>query len=91
MLYSLLKPILFSVDPELAHEVCLALLNELPALVPDARIDNPTEVMGIRFPNPVGLAAGLDKNGDYLPGLARLGFGFIELGSVTPEPQAGNP
>jgi dihydroorotate dehydrogenase len=91
MLYSLLKPVLFSVDPELAHEVSLQLLNELPALVPEARVDNPTKVMGIEFPNPVGLAAGLDKNGDYLPGLARLGFGFIEVGTVTPKPQDGNP
>ncbi len=91
MLYSLLKPVLFSVDPELAHEVSLQLLNELPALVPEVRVDNPTKVMGIEFPNPVGLAAGLDKNGDYLPGLARLGFGFIEVGTVTPKPQEGNP
>ncbi len=91
MLYSLLKPILFSVDAELAHEVSLQLLNELPALVPETRVENPTKVMGIDFPNPVGLAAGLDKNGDYLPGLARLGFGFLEVGTVTPKPQDGNP
>lgn len=91
MLYSLIKPILFSVDAELAHEISLELLNELPALVPETRVENPTKVMGIDFPNPVGLAAGLDKNGDYLPGLARLGFGFIEVGTVTPKPQDGNP
>ncbi len=91
MLYSLFKPLLFSVDAELAHDVCLQLLNELQALVPETRIENPVKVMGIEFPNPVGLAAGLDKNGDYLPGLARLGFGFIEVGTVTPKPQAGNP
>jgi dihydroorotate dehydrogenase len=51
----------------------------------------PVEVMGLRFPNPVGLAAGLDKNGDHIDGLARLGFGFIEIGTITPRPQDGNP
>ena len=60
MLYNLLKPILFSVDAELAHEISLELLNEFSALLPQARIDNPKQVMGIEFPNPVGLAAGLD-------------------------------
>ena len=91
MLYSLLRPLLFSVDPELAHEVCLELLNELNTLVPDIRPENPVKVMGLEFPNPVGLAAGMDKNADYLPGLSRLGFGFIEVGTVTPKPQTGNP
>ena len=91
MLYRLLKPLLFSVDPELAHEISLGLLNEFGALMPRTRIENPKRVMGIDFPNPVGLAAGLDKDGDYLPGLATLGFGFIELGTVTPLAQAGNP
>ena len=91
MLYSLLRPLLFSVDPELAHEVCLELLNELHTLVPDNRPKNPVNVMGLEFPNPVGLAAGMDKNADYLPGLSKLGFGFIEVGTVTPKPQTGNP
>jgi dihydroorotate dehydrogenase len=91
MLYSLLKPILFSVDAELAHEISLDLLNEFSTLLPKTRIENPTRVMGIDFPNPVGLAAGLDKDGDYLAGLSTLGFGFIELGTVTPVAQAGNP
>ena len=56
-----------------------------------SRASDPTRVMGLEFPNPVGLAAGLDKNADYLQGLERLGFGFIEVGSVTPRPQPGNP
>ena len=51
----------------------------------------PHEVMGLKFPNPVGLAAGLDKNGDHIDGLAKLGFGFLEIGTITPRPQAGNP
>ena len=91
MLYSLLKPILFSVDAELAHEISLEMLNQFKWLLPQNRIEKPKRVMGIEFPNPVGLAAGLDKNGEYLPGLARLGFGFIEVGTVTPLAQDGNP
>ena len=90
MLYKLLKPILFSVDTELAHEISLELLNEFGALLPQTRIENPVKVMGVDFPNPVGLAAGLDKNADYLPGLSTLGFGFIEVGTVTPLAQEGN-
>ncbi len=91
MLYSLLKPILFSVDAELAHEVSLEMLNQFRSLVPQARIKKPKQVMGIEFPNSVGLAAGLDKNAEYLPGLSKLGFGFIEVGTVTPRAQDGNP
>ncbi len=91
MLYSLLKPILFSVDAELAHEVSLEMLNQFKWLLPQNRVEKPKRVMGIEFPNAVGLAAGLDKNGEYLPGLARLGFGFIEVGTVTPLAQDGNP
>jgi len=91
MLYKLLKPILFSVDTELAHEISLELLNEFSALLPRTRVENSIQVMGIEFPNPVGLAAGLDKNADYLPGLSTLGFGFIEVGTVTPLAQDGNP
>ncbi len=91
MIYSLAKPLLFAVDPELAHEVSLELLQQFHRLLPDRRVDKPVRVMGLDFPNPVGLAAGLDKNADYLDGLARLGFGFIEVGSVTLKPQPGNP
>ena len=91
MLYSLVKPILFAVDAELAHEVSLEMLNQFSALIPQTSINIPTTVMGLNFPNPVGLAAGLDKNGEYLRGLSKLGFGFIELGTVTPKAQSGNP
>ena len=91
MLYSLVKPLLFAVEPELAHDISLEMLQQFHRLIPNRRIDKPTRVMGLDFPNPVGLAAGLDKNADYLDGLARLGFGFIETGSVTPKPQPGNP
>ena len=70
MLYNLLKTILFAVDAELAHEVSLEMLNQFRALVPQTRIDKPVRVMGLDFPNPIGLAAGLDKNADYLPGLS---------------------
>lgn len=90
MLYSLVKPLLFSVDPELAHEVSLEMLQQFHRLLPSKRIEKPVQAMGLEFFNPVGLAAGLDKNGDYLDGLSKLGFGFIEVGSVTPRPQPGN-
>ena len=91
MLYSLVKPLLFSLDPELAHDISLEMLQQFHRVIPGQCIDKPTRVMGLDFPNPVGLAAGLDKNGDYLDGLAKLGFGFIEVGSVTPKSQPGNP
>jgi len=91
MLYSLVKPILFSLDPELAHDISLQTLQHLHRILPINRIEKPTRVMGLDFPNPVGLAAGLDKNADYLDGLGKLGFGFIEVGSVTPRAQPGNP
>lgn len=93
-MYSLLRPLLFRLDAETAHNVTLAALNRLNALgllhtlpVPKS----PRKIMGIDFPNPVGLAAGLDKNGDYIRAMAQLGFGFIEIGTVTPRPQPGNP
>ena len=91
MLYSLVKPILFSLEPELAHDISLKMLQRFHRLLPATRIEKPTRVMGLDFPNPVGLAAGLDKNADYLDGLGKLGFGFIEVGSVTPRAQPGNP
>lgn len=90
-MYSLFKPLLFSIDPELAHDISLKLLKSIHTLLPEQQIKKPVTVMGIEFPNPVGLAAGLDKNADYLEGLSRLGFGFIEAGSITPKPQPGNP
>jgi dihydroorotate dehydrogenase len=94
-MYSILRPILFSLNPETSHEVSLSLLNlaekthALGLLSVDV-MENPVTVMGIRFPNPVGLAAGLDKNGDYFNALGKLGFGFIEIGTVTPKAQPGN-
>jgi dihydroorotate dehydrogenase len=95
-LYPLLRPLLFSLDPETAHEVTLKLLNAahvsgLSKLIYPAIESKPVTVMGLEFKNPVGLAAGLDKNGDYLDSLAALGFGFVEIGTVTPRPQPGNP
>lgn len=91
MLYSLLKPLIFSLDAETAHDTSLDLLNIFRYLIPGRQIQKPVTVMGLNFPNPLGLAAGLDKNADYLPGLGQLGFGFIEVGTVTPRPQPGNP
>jgi dihydroorotate dehydrogenase len=96
MLYPLLRPALFALDPEHAHDLAFAALDAAakagvaklaaPSLPPD-----PVRVMGIDFPNRVGLAAGLDKNAAHLAGLATLGFGFLEAGTVTPRPQPGNP
>ncbi|WP_288841730.1 quinone-dependent dihydroorotate dehydrogenase [uncultured Deefgea sp.] len=96
MAYQLAKPLLFMMDAERAHHAAfkgLGLLHStgfLRTLTPTVQ-NNPVTVMGIEFPNPVGLAAGLDKNGDYIDTLAELGFGFLEIGTVTPRPQAGNP
>jgi dihydroorotate dehydrogenase, subfamily 2 len=94
--YSLLKPLLFQLDAELAHDLSLASLRlaerlALLKLYPAAPACKPRRVMGIDFPNPVGLAAGLDKNARVIDGMAALGFGFIEVGTVTPLPQPGNP
>lgn len=91
--YSCLKPILFKIPPERAHTMTLQGLKLCHAcgLLKSSPIYNPRTVMNLNFPNPIGLAAGLDKNGDYLESLATLGFGFIEIGTVTPRPQAGNP
>jgi dihydroorotate dehydrogenase len=93
--YSLLRSLLFTVPPETAHAIALKSLQlaRVPAgliLRPQIAAD-PVQLMGLGFPNRVGLAAGLDKNGDYIDGLAALGFGFIEIGTVTPRPQPGNP
>lgn len=95
-LYPLLRPLLFSLDPETAHNVTLKSLKlaeqtGLSGLVKARSTEKPVSVMGLDFKNPLGLAAGLDKNGDYIDALAALGFGFIEIGTVTPRPQPGNP
>jgi dihydroorotate dehydrogenase len=95
MLYSLLRPFLFRLEPETAHHLTLMALRTVERLGwrGEMRANGcaPIRAMGIDFPNPVGLAAGLDKNGEYLEALAGLGFGFIEVGTVTPRPQPGNP
>jgi dihydroorotate dehydrogenase len=94
MLYTLLRPLLFKLDPESAHTITFSAIQQaqkLGLLKNTAIPCQPRIVMGLSFPNPVGLAAGLDKNGDYLDALAALGFGFIEIGTVTPRPQPGNP
>lgn len=96
LMYTLLRKLLFTLPPELAHTVSLIGLDLaagsglLRGMVPPPA-DLPVKVMGLNFPNPVGLAAGLDKNADHLQGLGALGFGFIEVGTVTPLPQPGNP
>lgn len=84
---------LFSLSPERAHELTLSLLKSAHkiGLARQHIAPKPVTCMGIEFPNPVGLAAGLDKNGAYIDALAAMGFGFIEIGTITPRPQAGNP
>src|SRR5687768_12837739 len=94
-MYPLIKKILFKLDPETSHYFSLRslqliyqlgllrFLNPIPA--------NPRSIMGLTFPNPVGLAAGLDKNADFVDALSALQFGFIEIGTVTPRAQEGNP
>jgi dihydroorotate dehydrogenase len=95
MLYRLARSALFQLDPEVAHDVALKSLARLgPAaslLATGGAGQESVSMMGLTFPNPVGLAAGLDKNGAYVDALAALGFGFIEVGTVTPRPQPGNP
>jgi len=95
LLYALARPLLFSLDPETAHNLTLPALRRAAALgwtgIVKKPKPDPRTVMGITFPNPVGLAAGLDKDGAYIDGLAALGFGSIEIGTVTPRAQPGNP
>lgn len=96
MLYSLARKFLFKLDAEQAHDLTINSLK-LPAsfalkgLYGAKVADKPVDVMGITFPNPVGLAAGLDKNGECINGFAAMGFGFVEIGTITPRPQPGNP
>jgi dihydroorotate dehydrogenase len=94
--YPLAKPFLFATDPEKAHEITLKSLDYLPTrlavkAVAGPFVNDPFTLMGLDFPNRVGLAAGLDKNGAHLSGLAAMGFGFLEVGTVTPLAQPGNP
>ncbi|MFA7351712.1 MAG: quinone-dependent dihydroorotate dehydrogenase [Methylotenera sp.] len=95
-IYSLVSPLLFQFDAESVHDFTLKSLKTAERLgvlklYPAPPVCQPRTVMGITFPNAVGLAAGLDKNGAVIDGMAALGFGFIEIGTVTPRPQPGNP
>ena len=95
-IYSLASPLLFQFDAESIHDFTLKSLNIAErlgalSLYPSPPVCQSRQVMGITFPNPVGLAAGLDKNAAVIDAMAALGFGFIEVGTVTPRPQPGNP
>ena len=95
-LFQVFRPALFALDAETAHHATIDALRTagclgLTSLVFKRPADDPRTVMGLTFPNPVGLAAGLDKNGEAITGLAGFGFGFIEIGTVTPRAQPGNP
>ena len=94
--YALARPFLFGLDPEVAHDLTLQTLAKVQGTPLawawcNARIDDPIELAGLKFPNRVGLAAGLDKNARCIDGLGAMGFGFIEAGTVTPLAQSGNP
>lgn len=94
--YSLPKSLLFSMDPEAAHDLTIGALarfqnTPLACLWGARRVEDPVEVAGLRFPNRIGMAAGLDKNGRVIDGLGAMGFGFVEVGTVTPKGQPGNP
>ena len=94
--YALTRPFLFGMDPEAAHELTLESIarfqnGPLQCLWSQTRVDDAVTVAGLRFPNRIGLAAGLDKNGRCIDGLGAMGFGFIEVGTVTPLGQPGNP
>jgi len=95
-MYSLLRNLLFCLPPESSHDLSLDLIGaaerlKLSSLFTSNPVSDPVEVMGLKFPNKVGLAAGLDKNGDFFNGLGNFGFGFVEIGTITPRPQPGNP
>lgn len=91
-MYSLIRQLLFLLPTETSHHLALASLKWSKILLGSSKmVGKSVDVMGITFPNQVGLAAGLDKNADYIDGLGALGFGFVEVGTVTPRPQPGNP
>ncbi len=95
MIYPLLRNVMFRLDPETSHDLGLKTLDFLEmtgvlSLLKPRIAATPVRVMGLRFPNRLGLAAGLDKNADHIDALSKLGFGFIEVGTVTPRPQPGN-
>jgi len=94
--YALSRAVLFNMDPEAAHELTMGALarfqnTPLACTWGAKRIDDPVEIAGLKFPNRIGMAAGLDKNGRCIDGLGAMGFGFVEVGTVTPKPQPGNP
>ncbi len=94
--YALTRPFLFGLDPEQAHDLTLGALariqhTPLVCVVSQPRIDDPLTLAGLKFPNRVGLAAGLDKNGRCIDAFGAMGFGFVEVGTVTPKAQPGNP
>jgi dihydroorotate dehydrogenase len=95
LLYPIARTALFKLDPEVAHNVALHSLKKLESVhlagIFGPRVSAPRDVFGLKFDNAVGLAAGLDKNGEYIDALAAMGFGFIEVGTVTPRAQPGNP
>ena len=95
-IYALARPVLFGMDAEVVHELTMAALartqgTPLALAYCSTRVDDPIELAGLKFPNRIGLAAGLDKNARCIDALAGMGFGFIEVGTVTPKAQAGNP
>src|SRR3990167_738253 len=94
--YALARRFLFRIDPETAHELTMAWLartqgTPLAWVWRASRVSDPIELAGLKFPNRIGLAAGLDKNARCIDGLAAMGFGFVEVGTVTPKAQPGNP
>ena len=94
LLYPLVRPLLFSLDAEHVHEMTVAWLSRHPdmaGMLGGGTVEDPVRLMGLEFRNRVGLAAGLDKNGECIEAFDRMGFGFIEIGTVTPRPQPGNP
>jgi dihydroorotate dehydrogenase len=96
MFYSAIRKVLFKFDPETTHEMTIKGFkatgsSPLNLFYKQNIVDKPVEAMGINFPNPVGLAAGLDKNGECINAFSAMGFGFVEIGTITPKPQPGNP
>ncbi|MGH6648747.1 quinone-dependent dihydroorotate dehydrogenase [Aquabacterium sp.] len=94
--YALSRAVLFNMDPEAAHELTMGALarfqnTPLSCAWGASRVSDPVEIAGLKFPNRIGMAAGLDKNGRCIDGLGAMGFGFVEVGTVTPKPQPGNP
>ena len=90
-MYQYLRPLIFLLDPEKAHKLTITLLNKIIKKKMTPIVSNPRQLLGLHFPNRIGVAAGFDKNGECIDTLLSLGFGFVEVGTVTPLPQEGNP